>query len=257
MTILAGGISHAAIAVEPYKDLGIGQMYFSDVSSCLARYDNTKNIFQCTIDKPQQQTTVWAFSIKNKGKAAYTNVRAEIVLQNNTGADLYNNILLVTSRIEPGETLWVAPDWTEGGWFSEREWLQSEFQGVTQGSAKIISAKKSQPSKYRIKGFAEGDIGSISDEPYKYDTYNFYASVDKGVFKNLAYSIDTTLPVAVDKSKVPLQWITVLYKDPGGKILGGFKFENNSSGPPYKRRLIQDKDYLKRLVTLEVYVSRR
>jgi hypothetical protein len=161
--------------------------------------------------------------------------------------------LLVTSRIEPGETLWVAPDWTN------RNKLQSEFQGVTQGSAKIISAKKSQPGKYRIKGFAEGDIGSISDEPVPYPdgTNVFYASADKGVFKNLAYSIDTTLPVAVDKSKVPLQWITVLYKDSGGKILGGFKFQNNSSGPPYRQRLMQDRDYLKRLVTLEVYVSRR
>ena len=259
--ILVGGISHEAVAVEPYKDLGIGQMYFSDVSSCLANNNNdnsAKGIFQCrppnwSIEKPQQQTTVWAFSIKNKGKAAYTNVRAEIVLQNNTGADLYNNILLITSRIEPGETLWVAPDWTSWGGSNP----QSDFQGVTQGSAKIISAKKSQPGKYRIKGFAEGNIGSISDEPFKYGEGVFYASADKGVFKNLAYSIDTTLPVAVDQSKVPRQWITVLYKDPDGKILGGFKFQNNSSGPPYKRSLIQDKDYLKRLVTLEVYVSRR
>ena len=260
MTILAGGISHEAVAVEPYKDLGIGQIYFSNVSTCAVSTNNTKNIYECRgpdyrIEKPQSQTTVWAFSIKNKGKAAYTNVRAEIVLQNNTGADLYNNILLVTSRIEPGETLWVAPDWT---YRSDK--LQSEFQGVTQGSAKIISAKKSQPGKYRIKGFAEGDIGSISDKPYEYDTgYQkiFYGSADKGVFKNLAYSIDITLPVAVDKSKVPLQWITVLYKDSDGKILGGFKFQNDSSGPPYKMTLIQDRDYLKRLVTLEVYVSRR
>lgn len=261
MTILAGGISYEAVAVEPYKDLGIGQMYFSDVSTCLANNNNndnsTKSIFQCRppnwyVEKPQYPTTVWAFSIKNKGKAAYTNVRAEIVLQNNTGADLYNNILLITSRIEPGETLWVAPDWTSGG-----PNAQSEFQGVTQGSAKIISAKKSQPGKYRIKGFAQGNIGSISDEPFKYDEIIFYASADKGVFKNLAYSMDITLPVAVDKSKVPLQWITVLYKDSGGKILGGFKFQNNSSGPPYKRTLIQDRDYLKRLVTVEVYVSRR
>ena len=273
MTILAGGISYEAVAVEPYKDLGIGQMYFSDVSTCLANNNNndnsTKSIFQCRppnwyVEKPQYPTTVWAFSIKNKGKAAYTNVRAEIVLQNNTGADLYNNILLITSRIEPGETLWVAPDWTSSG----ESKPQSDFQGVTQGSAKIISAKKSQPGKYRIKGFAEGDIGSISDKPLEYrDTLwspekqqflkIFYSSADKGVFKNLAYSIDITLPVAVDKSKVPLQWITVLYKDSDGKILGGFKFQNNSSGPPYKRSLVQDKDYLKRLVTLEVYVSRR
>ena len=257
MTILVGGISHEAVAVEPYKDLGIGQIYFSNVSTCAASTNNTKNIYECLgpnyrIEKPQSQTTVWAFSIKNKGKAAYTNVRAEIVLQNNTGADLYNNILLVTSRIEPGETLWVAPDWTYGS-----DKLQSEFQGVTQGSAKIISAKKSQPGKYRIKGFAEGDIGSISDKPYEYDSKIFYGSADKGVFKNLAYSIDITLPVAVDKSKVPLQWITVLYKDSDGKILGGFKFQNDSSGPPYKMTLIQDRDYLKRLVTLEVYVSRR
>ena len=257
MTILAGGISHEAVAVEPYKDLGIGQIYFSNVSTCVASKNSTKNIYECVnqisyYERSQIQTTVWAFSIKNKGKAAYTNVRAEIVLQNNTGADLYNNILLITSRIEPGETLWVAPDWTSG-----RPNAQSEFQGVTQGSAKIISAKKSQPGKYRIKGFAEGNIGSISDEPFKYGEGVFYASADKGVFKNLAYSIDTTLPVAVDKSKVPLQWITVLYKDSDGKILGGFKFQNNSSGPPYKRSLVQDKDYLKRLVTLEVYVSRR
>ena len=257
MTILAGGISHEAVAVEPYKDLGIGQIYFSNVSTCAASKNSTKNITECItptvfIEKPQSQTTVWAFSIKNKGKAAYTNVRAEIVLQNNTGADLYNNILLITSRIEPGETLWVAPDWT---YRSDK--LQSEFQGVTQGSAKIISAKKSQPGKYRIKGFAEGDIGSISDKPYEYDSRIFYGSADKGVFKNLAYSIDITLPVAVDKSKVPLQWITVLYKDSDGKILGGFKFQNDSSGPPYKMTLIQDRDYLKRLVTLEVYVSRR
>ena len=257
MTILAGGISHEAVAVEPYKDLGIGQIYFSNVSTCAASKNSTKNINECItptwfIEKPQSQTTVWAFSIKNKGKAAYTNVRAEIVLQNNTGADLYNNILLITSRIEPGETLWVAPDWT---YRSDK--LQSEFQGVTQGSAKIISAKKSQPGKYRIKGFAEGDIGSISDKPYEYDSRIFYGSADKGVFKNLAYSIDITLPVAVDKSKVPLQWITVLYKDSDGKILGGFKFQNDSSGPPYKMTLIQDRDYLKRLVTLEVYVSRR
>ena len=257
MTILVGGISHEAVAVEPYKDLGIGQIYFSNVSTCAASKNSTKNINECItptvyIEKPQSQTTVWAFSIKNKGKAAYTNVRAEIVLQNNTGADLYNNILLVTSRIEPGETLWVAPDWT---YRSDK--LQSEFQGVTQGSAKIISAKKSQPGKYRIKGFAEGNIGSISDKPYEYDSRIFYGSADKGVFKNLAYSIDITLPVAVDKSKVPLQWITVLYKDSDGKILGGFKFQNDSSGPPYKMTLIQDRDYLKRLVTLEVYVSRR
>ena len=257
MTILVGGISYEAVAVEPYKDLGIGQIYFSNVSTCAASKNSTKNITECItptvfIEKPQSQTTVWAFSIKNKGKAAYTNVRAEIVLQNNTGADLYNNILLITSRIEPGETLWVAPDWT---YRSDK--LQSEFQGVTQGSAKIISAKKSQPGKYRIKGFAEGDIGSISDKPYEYDSRIFYGSADKGVFKNLAYSIDITLPVAVDKSKVPLQWITVLYKDSDGKILGGFKFQNDSSGPPYKMTLIQDRDYLKRLVTLEVYVSRR
>ena len=267
MTILAGGISHEAVAVEPYKDLGIGQIYFSNVSTCVASKNSTKNIYECVNDKSysyyersQIQTTVWAFSIKNKGKAAYTNVRAEIVLQNNTGADLYNNILLITSRIEPGETLWVAPDWT---YRSDK--LQSEFQGVTQGSAKIISAKKSQPGKYRIKGFAEGNIGSISDEPYEYGRTwindklvdLFLASADNGVFKNLAYFIDITLPVAVDKSKVPLQWITVLYKDSDGKILGGFKFQNDSSGPPYKRSLIQDKDYLKRLVTLEVYVSRR
>ena len=258
MTILVGGISYEAVAVEPYKDLGIGQIYFSNVSTCVASKNSTKNIYECVNDKSysyrsQIQTTVWAFSIKNKGKAAYTNVRAEIVLQNNTGADLYNNILLITSRIEPGETLWVAPDWTSWGESNP----QSDFQGVTQGSAKIISAKKSQPGKYRIKGFAEGNIGSISDEPFKYGEGVFYASADKGVFKNLAYSIDTTLPVAVDQSKVPRQWITVLYKDPDGKILGGFKFQNNSSGPPYKRSLIQDKDYLKRLVTLEVYVSRR
>ena len=257
MTILVGGISYEAVAVEPYKDLGIGQIYFSNVSTCAASTNSTKNINECrtptwNIEKPQSQTTVWAFSIKNKGKAAYTNVRAEIVLQNNTGADLYNNILLITSRIEPGETLWVAPDWT---YRSDK--LQSEFQGVTQGSAKIISAKKSQPGKYRIKGFAEGNIGSISDKPYEYDSRIFYGSADKGVFKNLAYSIDITLPVAVDKSKVPLQWITVLYKDSDGKILGGFKFQNDSSGPPYKMTLIQDRDYLKRLVTLEVYVSRR
>ena len=265
MTILAGGISHEAVAVEPYKDLGIGQIYFSNVSTCAASKNSTKNINECItptvyIEKPQSQTTVWTFSIKNKGKAAYTNVRAEIVLQNNTGADLYNNILLITSRIEPGETLWVAPDWT---YRSDK--LQSEFQGVTQGSAKIISAKKSQPGKYRIKGFAEGNIGSISDEPYGYGrTFIndklvdlFLASADNGVFKNLAYFIDITLPVAVDKSKVPLQWITVLYKDSDGKILGGFKFQNDSSGPPYKMTLIQDRDYLKRLVTLEVYVSRR
>ena len=161
--------------------------------------------------------------------------------------------MLITSRIEPGETLWVAPDWTSSG----ESKPQSDFQGVTQGSAKIISAKKSQPGKYRIKGFAEGDIGSISDKPYEYDSRIFYGSADKGVFKNLAYSIDITLPVAVDKSKVPLQWITVLYKDSDGKILGGFKFQNDSSGPPYKMTLIQDRDYLKRLVTLEVYVSRR
>ena len=266
MTILVGGISYEAVAVEPYKDLGIGQIYFSNVSTCVASKNSTKNIYECVNDKSyyertQIQTTVWAFSIKNKGKAAYTNVRAEIVLQNNTGADLYNNILLITSRIEPGETLWVAPDWTSSG----ESKPQSDFQGVTQGSAKIISAKKSQPGKYRIKGFAEGNIGSISDEPYGYDrTFIndrlvdlFLASADNGVFKNLAYFIDITLPVAVDKSKVPLQWITVLYKDSGGKILGGFKFQNNSPGPPYKRTLIQDRDYLKRLVTLEVYVSRR
>ena len=266
MTILVGGISYEAVAVEPYKDLGIGQIYFSNVSTCVASKNSTKNIYECVNDKSysyrsQIQTTVWAFSIKNKGKAAYTNVRAEIVLQNNTGADLYNNILLITSRIEPGETLWVAPDWTSWGESNP----QSDFQGVTQGSAKIISAKKSQPGKYRIKGFAEGNIGSISDEPYGYGrTFIndklvdlFLASADNGVFKNLAYFIDITLPVAVDKSKVPLQWITVLYKDSDGKILGGFKFQNNSSGPPYKRSLVQDKDYLKRLVTLEVYVSRR
>lgn len=265
ISILVGGMSHEAMAIEKYKDLEISPMYFSDVSTCLADDSRTPKIYECRsqnwfFENPQGQTTIWAFSIKNKGKAAYTNVRSEIVLQNNTGADLYNNILLVTSRIEPGETLWVAPE------RSSAPSTQSAFQGVTQGSAKIISAKKSQPGKYRIKGFTEADIGSISDAPtpaplqtqFQSNPQIFYASADKGVFKNFAYTMDVEITVAVDKSAVPLQWITVLQKDSDGKILGGYKYQNDSiSSTSYKGTLMQDKDYLKRLVTLEVHVSRR
>ena len=34
MMILVGGISHEAVAVEPYKDLEISPMYFTDISMC-------------------------------------------------------------------------------------------------------------------------------------------------------------------------------------------------------------------------------
>ena len=262
LTVASIGLSQSSFASAKYSDLEIGKLHFSDVSTCLASNKNPQKIYECTspsvfIEQTQYPQTVWAFSIKNKSKTAYTKVRVEIILQNNTGADLYNNILLVTSRIEPGETLWVAPEWD----YTKGPTSQSKFQGVTQGTAKIISAKKSQPGKYRIKGFAEGDISSISDDPLRYSTSSFYdeiwSSANNGVFEDFAYRIETTLPVAVDRNKVPLQWITVLYKESDGKILGGFKFQNNSSGPPYKWGLMQDKDYLKRLVTLEVYVGRR
>jgi hypothetical protein len=258
LTITSVGLSQNSFASEKYKDLEIGQMFFSDVSSCLA---NTKDNYlgrvnQCVTrnpisdrEGPQFPATVWAFSIKNKAKSAYTNVRAEIVFQNNTGADLYNNILLITSRIEPGETIWVAPD-------REKNPAQANFQGVTKGFAKIISAKKAQPQKYRIKGFAEGTIGSISDDIYKYYDSLYFASAVNGVFKDWARTVDITIPVAVDARKVPSQWITVLYKDPDGKILGGFKFPNEGT-PPYSRTLYQDLSYLKRLVSIESYVSRR
>lgn len=253
-TVTTVGLSQNSFASEKYKDLEIGQMFFSDVSSCLANWESppykcrTSNSFAFPA-APQMPSTVWAFSIKNKGKSAYTNVRAEIVFQNNSGADLYNNILLVTSRIEPGEVIWVAPD-------REKNPAQASFQGVTNGVAKIISAKKAQPGKYRIKGFAEGTIGSISDNVLRYDSYVFYASAVNGVFKDWARTVDITIPVAVDARKVPSQWITVLYKDPDGKILGGFKFPNEGT-PPYSRTLYQDLSYLKRLVSIESYVSRR
>lgn len=259
LTITSVGLSQNSFASQKYKDLEIGQMFFSDVSSCLADLwetppkCRTKPHWLSDNTPPQMPSTVWAFSIKNKGKSAYTNLRAEIVFQNNSGADLYNNILLVTSRIEPGEVIWVAPD-------REKNPAQASFQGVTKGFAKIISAKKAQPRKYRIKGFAEGTIGSISDDilPFYYDKRDgiYYASAVNGVFKDWARSVDITIPVAVDARKVPSQWITVLYKDPDGKILGGFKFPNEGS-PPYSRSLYQDLSYLKRLVFIESYVSRR
>lgn len=248
-TVTSVGLSQNSFAAVNYKDLEIGQMFFSDVSSCLATHYVWESYSPGKCDRNQMPSTVWAFSIKNKGKSAYTNVRAEIVFQNDTGADLYNNILLVTSRIEPGEAIWVAPD-------RENNPAQASFQGVTKGFAKIISAKKAQPGKYRIKGFAEGTIGSISDKILRDADYAAYASAVNGVFKDWARTIDITIPVAVDARKVPSQWITVLYKDPDGKILGGFKFPNAGT-PPYSRTLYQDLSYLKRLVFIESYVSRR
>lgn len=262
-TVTTVGLSQNSFASEKYTDLVIGPMFFSDVSLCYANLETSTGRFYCrspqwAIEQPQLPQTVWAFSIKNKSKSAYTNVRTEIVFQNNTGADLYNNILLVTSRIEPGEVIWVAPDW-------ENNPAQASFQGVTKGFAKVISAKKAQPGKYRIKGFAEGTIGSISDNKAQdrkasnasIIAANVYlASAVNGVFKDWARTIDITIPVAVDARKVPSQWITVLYKDPDGIILGGFKFPNEGT-PPYSRTLYQDLSYLKRLVSIESYVSRR
>ena len=272
MTILVGGISHEAVAVEPYKDLEISPIYFTDVSLCGIRYsESEKKCSPGDYQTVQLPITLWAFSVKNKGKSAYLNPRLEITLQNETGADLYSNILVITKRIEPGEIVWVAPEATwKNDTFITHSDPQLEFQGVTKGFAKVISAKKSQPDKYRIKGFASGIIGSISDSTY-YDyvggnTEYYHASAVKGVFKNWARSVDVTIPVAVEAKKVPSQWITVLYKESDGKILGGFKFANSYitwlgskeiPKPPYTRTLVQDYDFLKRIVFVEAYVSRR
>ena len=273
MTILVGGISHEAVAVEPYKDLEISPMYFTDISMCSQHAGQVKSgnagkscEKQSYYGGRQLPVTVWAFSVKNKGKSAYLNPRVEIVLQNETGAGLYSNILEVTKKIEPGEIVWVAPETnlksryltphTEGVY-------QMTFQGVTKGFAKVISAKKTQPGKYRIKGFARGDIGSINDSQYSgpgenLDINEYYASAIKGVFKEWARAMPITIPVAVDARQVPKQWITVLYKESDGKILGGFKFANSSDEQaPYTRTLVQDYSFLKRIVFVEVYVSRR
>jgi len=272
MTILVGGISHEAVAVEPYKDLEMSPIYFTDVSLC-GMWDKATEKKCNTGDwkSVQLPITLWAFSVKNKGKSAYLNPRVEITLQNETGADLYSNILVITKRIEPGEIVWVAPEATwKNDTFITHSDPQLELQGVTKGFAKVISAKKSQPDKYRIKGFASGIIGSISDSNY-YDYVGgnneyYHASAVKGVFKNWARSVNVTIPVAVDARKVPSQWITVLYKESDGKILGGFKFANSyetwlgsiqTPKPPYTRTLVQDYDFLKRIVFVEAYVSRR
>jgi hypothetical protein len=280
--ILVGGISHEAMAVETYKDLEISPLYFTDVSMCAKvqeEADSDKFAKTCGNWTPpftplQLPVTVWAFSVKNKGKSAYLNPRVEIVIQNETGADLYSNILVITKKIEPGEIVWVAPETNEKSYadFTRKaltphtqKAFQMTLQGVTKGFAKVISAKKSQPGKYRIKGFARGDVGSISDKEflgygttqgYAYSYY--YASAIKGVFKDWARSMPITIPVAVDNRKVPEQWITVLYKESDGKILGGFKFANSSDEQaPYTRTLVQDYSFLKRIVFVEAYVSRR
>ena len=283
MAILVGGISHEAVAVEPYKDLEISPMYFTEISMCAKWNQYNKPVIEiqknCVVDLSsfgggQLPATVWAFSVKNKGKSAYLNPRVEIVIQNETGADLYSNILVITKKIEPGEIVWVAPETNEKSYadFTRKaltphtqKAFQMTLQGVTKGFAKVISAKKSQPGKYRIKGFARGDIGSISDTEFLgYGTTNgysysyYYASAIKGVFKDWARSMPITIPVAVDNRKVPEQWITVLYKESDGKILGGFKFANSSDEQaPYARTLVQDYSFLKRIVFVEVYVSRR
>ena len=273
MTSLAGGISHEAVAVEPYKDLEISPLYFTDISMCYqdSRFDLAKT---CRTGDRQLPVTVWAFSVKNKGKSAYLNPRLEIVIQNETGADLYSNILVITKKIEPGEIVWVAPETNETSFADytrlaltphTQKAFQMTFQGVTKGFAKVISAKKSQPGKYRIKGFASGDVGSISDQQFvgyaTHDGYSreyYYASAIKGVFKDWARSMPITIPVAVDARQVPSQWITVLYKDSDGKILGGYKFANSKDEQaPYTRTLVQDYNFLKRIVFVEAYVSRR
>ena len=264
MTILAGGISHEAMAVEPYKNLVIGPFSFTDVSLCESRAYGFTPAKGC--DTSQVPSTIWSFSIKNSGKQAFTNIRTEIVLSNETGADLYNNILVVTSRLEPGETIWVAPEVVGGfyksflggslysevfGSFKE----QGSFQGVTQGTARVVSAKKSQPGKYRIKGFATGDFGSISDKVVGADTV--FSSAVKGNYKAPAHSVEVALPTAIDSKKVPAQWVTALLKDSNGKLMGGFKFRNDKDfGPPFRARLVQDKEMLKRFVTVEIYVGR-
>ena len=278
--ILVGGISHEAMAVETYKDLEISPLYFTDVSMCAKvqeEADSDKFAKTCGNWTPpftplQLPVTVWAFSVKNKGKSAYLNPRVEIVIQNETGADLYSNILVITKKIEPGEIVWVAPETNLDKDFTRRALTphtqnayQMTFQGVTQGFAKVISAKKSQPSKYRIKGFSRGDVGSISDMQFRgygttqgYSRAYYYASAIKGVFKDWARSMEITIPVAVDARKVPAQWITVLYKDSEGKILGGFKFASSSNEKaPYKRTLVQDYNFLKQIDVVEAYVSRR
>lgn len=276
MTILAGGISHEAVAVEPYKDLVISPMYFTDISMCYQNYyDVDRGITKtCYPGGHQLPVTVWAFSVTNKGKSAYLNPRVEIVIQNETGADLYSNILVITKKIEPGEIVWVAPETKEKNFVDfERRGLtphtqkafQMTLQGVTKGFAKVISAKKSQPGKYRIKGFGSGDVGSISDQIFlghaTHDGYSrsfYYASAIKGVFKDWARSMPITIPVAVDAKQVPSQWITVLYKDSEGKILGGYKFANiEGEQAPYTWTLVQDYSFLKRIVFIESYVSRR
>jgi len=259
------GLHPLASAAPQYKDLVIGPISSTNVSLCVHDNDYPREL----CGEGQAPRTIWAFSIKNKGKSAYRSVRAEIVLQNETGADLYNNILLITSRIEPGETLWVAPEVNSGSPFVFGEWYggvfldltpQGRFEGVSQGNVKIVSAKKVQPSRYRIKGYAKGDLGSISDEVARYlpQLNNFpIGSTVKGIFKEDAFSLTASLPVAVDSARVPSQWITVLLKDSDGAIAGGFRFKNLKGwGPPYKAILMHDKTTLKRFMTAEVHVSR-
>lgn len=263
---LSSGFKQAASAVPHYKDLVIGPISFTNVSLCVHDNDYPREL----CGEEQAPRTIWAFSIKNKGKSAYRNVRAEIVLQNETKADLYNNILLITSRIEPGETLWVAPEVNSGSPFVFGEWYggvfldltpQGRFEGVSQGNVKIVSAKKAQPSRYRIKGYAKGELGSISDEVARYipQLSNFpIGSTVKGIFKEDAFSLTASLPVAVDSSRVQSQWITVLLKESDGTIAGGFRFKNLKDwGPPYKAILMHDKATLKRFISAEVHVSRR
>jgi hypothetical protein len=281
MMIVVGGISHEATAVEPYKDLEISPMYFTDISMCAKvsfEADSDKFAKTCgnasasTLGSFQLPVTLWAFSVKNKGKSAYLNPRVEIVIQNETGADLYTNILVITKKIEPGEIVWVAPETNIDDQYVRsaltphtQNAFQMTFQGMTKGFAKVISAKKSQPGKYRIKGFARGDIGSISDKQFwgygttqGYSRSYYYASAIKGVFKDWARAMPITIPVAVDARQVPTQWITVLYKESDGKILGGFKFANSrNEQAPYTRTLVQDYSFLKRIVFVEAYVSRR
>jgi hypothetical protein len=273
-TVTSVGLSQNSFASEKYKDLEIGPFSFTDISLCsyLDPYIYTSDRDakeECVTYRPQLPATIWAFSIRNNGKAAYSNVRVEIQLQNETGADLYNNILVVTSKIEPQETVWVAPEvqldgsskqaggsFNQGGIALDMT-AQGTFQGVTKGVAKIISAKKVQVGKYRIKGFASGEFTSISDQKARMvGVVLTYASASKGRFKAPAYRVIVNLPTAVDAKRVPKQWVSVLLKDATGKNLGGFKFKNEGGVPPFSALIVQDKEMLKSFVSAEVYIAR-
>lgn len=273
LTITSVGSSQNSFASKKYKDLEIGPFSFTDISLCRYQdpyiYSNGKEECLTQSWTPQTPATIWAFSIRNNGKAAYSNVRVEIQLQNETGADLYNNILVVTSKIEPKETVWVAPEvWLEGsstqaggsqdkGGIAYDMTAQGTFQGVTKGVAKIISAKKVQVGKYRIKGFASGEFTSISDQKAReVGAIYSWASASKGRFKAPAYSVIVNLPTAVDAKRVPNQWVSVLLKDATGKNLGGFKFKNEGGVPPFSALIVQDKEMLKGFVSAEVYIAR-